>query len=89
MRIMYNSSIHIHINRTNLFFIYIQNQMLFPVLQMEMVGYILIWAVVSRNANDIEEHSHRMILLICAVVVDTNVGALYVVVHEKQMLYAS
>ena len=32
-----------------------------------------------------------MILLTCAVVVDTCeiVGALYVVVHEKQMLYAS
>ena len=65
--------------------------MLFPVLQMEMVGYILIWAVVSRNANDIEDHNHRMILLICAVVGDTSeiVGALYVQVHEKQMACAS
>ena len=45
----------------------------------------------SRNASDIEEHNHRMILLICAVVGDTSeiVGALYVVVHEKQMPYDS
>ena len=41
---------------------------------------ILVWAVVSRNANDIEKHNHRMILLTCAVVGDTSeiVGALYV-----------
>ena len=38
-----------------------------------------------------EKHNRKMILLICAVVVDTSeiVGALYVVVHEKQLAYAS
>ena len=43
----------------------------------------------SRNASDIEERNHRMILLTCAVVGDSSeiVGALYVVVHEKQMPY--
>ena len=52
---------------------------------------ILVWAVVSRNENDM---LFRVILLIWwegPVVGDTSeiVGALYVVVHEKQMPYAS
>ena len=45
----------------------------------------------SRNASDIEERNHRMILQMCAVMGDTSeiIGALYVVVHEKQIPYAS
>ena len=71
-------------------FHYIQNQVLFPVLQMEMVGNTGLDCC-FRNANDIEERNRRMILIICAVVGDTSeiVGALYVVVHEKQLAYAS
>ena len=89
---MCNSSIRICITNKWYYFIfhYIQNQVLFPVLQMEMVGNTGLDCC-FRNANDIEERNRRMILIICAVVGDTSeiVGALYVVVHEKQMAYAS